>query len=163
MQIEIKRLHRELGTTILYVTHDQDEAMAMSDRIAVMNDGRLTYRTPRELYARPATTSSRLCRRVHCWRPSRCNWRSVRPSLGIVGAAQWPRRRSSRVTVSLRPVHLVVVAGGGDAGVPGSIEEVLFRGDTVIWIVDIEGAWLIAKWPPAAPSSQAWARRAGSR
>ena len=52
---EIKRLQKEIGTTTVYVTHDQDEAMTMGDRIAVMNGGRLEQAgTPEELYERPA-------------------------------------------------------------------------------------------------------------
>jgi len=54
MQIEIKRLHRLLGMTTVYVTHDQREAMTMSDRIAVMRDGRIVQvGTPRQVYDRP--------------------------------------------------------------------------------------------------------------
>src|SRR3954454_7254299 len=56
MQIELKRLQREVGTTFVYVTHDQNEAMTMSDRIAVMNGGRVEQiGAPREIYDRPAT------------------------------------------------------------------------------------------------------------
>lgn len=56
MQIELKRLLRELGTTAIFVTHDQDEALVMSDRIAVMNQGRIEQLdTPQALYDRPAT------------------------------------------------------------------------------------------------------------
>ena len=56
MQYEIKRLHRELGTTVLYVTHDQDEAATMSDRIAILNHGRVAQiGRPRELYEAPAS------------------------------------------------------------------------------------------------------------
>ncbi|MFL5337692.1 MAG: ABC transporter ATP-binding protein, partial [Geminicoccaceae bacterium] len=56
MQIEIKSLHRRLGITILYVTHDQDEAMAMSDRICLMNQGWIEQiGSPDELYFQPAT------------------------------------------------------------------------------------------------------------
>lgn len=56
LQVEIKRLHRELGTTFVFVTHDQEEALAMSDRIAVLRDGRLVQvGTPVELYERPAS------------------------------------------------------------------------------------------------------------
>jgi len=52
---EIKRLQRELGTTTIFVTHDQEEAMVLSDRIAVMRDGVLQqYSTPDETYSRPA-------------------------------------------------------------------------------------------------------------
>ncbi|MCW5263219.1 ABC transporter ATP-binding protein [Verminephrobacter eiseniae] len=56
MQWEIKRIHRELGTTIVYVTHDQEEAMTMSDRICLMNGGKIEQSgSPRELYLRPRT------------------------------------------------------------------------------------------------------------
>jgi spermidine/putrescine transport system ATP-binding protein len=56
MQVELKRIQREVGVTFVYVTHDQGEALTMSDRIAVMNDGRIEHLgTPREIYERPAT------------------------------------------------------------------------------------------------------------
>jgi putative spermidine/putrescine transport system ATP-binding protein len=56
MQLEIKQLHVELGITVLYVTHDQEEAMVMSDRICLMNDARIEQiGTPEELYFRPRT------------------------------------------------------------------------------------------------------------
>ena len=56
MQVELKQLQRELGISFLYVTHDQEEALALSDRIAVMDGGRvLQYGTGRELYDRPAS------------------------------------------------------------------------------------------------------------
>src|SRR5438445_708396 len=54
MQLEIKRIHRELRTTIVYVTHDQEEAMTMSDRICLMNAGAIEQiGTPEDLYFRP--------------------------------------------------------------------------------------------------------------
>ena len=56
MQIELRRLLRELGTTSVFVTHDQDEALTMSDRIAVMNRGAIEQLdTPEAIYRRPAT------------------------------------------------------------------------------------------------------------
>ena len=55
MRIELSRLHKELGTTMIYVTHDQVEAMTMGDRIAVFNKGRVEQLgAPMDLYARPA-------------------------------------------------------------------------------------------------------------
>ncbi|MDE2456191.1 MAG: ATP-binding cassette domain-containing protein, partial [Burkholderiales bacterium] len=55
MKMEIKRLHRELETTIIYVTHDQEEALVMSDRVALMNHGRIEQiGAPVDLYERPA-------------------------------------------------------------------------------------------------------------
>jgi spermidine/putrescine transport system ATP-binding protein len=57
MQIELKRIQTEVGITFIYVTHDQEEAMTMSDRIAVMRAGRIEQLgTPEELYERPETT-----------------------------------------------------------------------------------------------------------
>lgn len=56
MQAELRRIHRQTGTTFLYVTHDQEEALTMSDRIAVMSEGRVEQLAePRELYERPRT------------------------------------------------------------------------------------------------------------
>ena len=56
MQVELKRIQREVGITFVYVTHDQGEALTMSDRIAVMNDGSIEHLgTPREIYEHPRT------------------------------------------------------------------------------------------------------------
>jgi spermidine/putrescine transport system ATP-binding protein len=56
MQLELKRIQHELGTTFVYVTHDQEEALAMSDRIAVMNGGRVEQiASPREIYEHPSS------------------------------------------------------------------------------------------------------------
>ena len=56
MQVEIKRLHRETGATIIFVTHDQEEALALSDRVCLMNEGQIEQiGTPADLYDRPRT------------------------------------------------------------------------------------------------------------
>ena len=56
MQVELKRIQREVGITFVYVTHDQNEALTMSDRIAVMSDGSIEHlASPREIYEHPAT------------------------------------------------------------------------------------------------------------
>jgi ABC-type Fe3+/spermidine/putrescine transport system ATPase subunit len=56
MQLELRAIQRKLGATFVYVTHDQTEALVMSDRIAIMNDGRIVQQgTPREIYTRPAS------------------------------------------------------------------------------------------------------------
>src|ERR1700739_4625025 len=58
MRVEIKKLHERLGTTFIYVTHDQVEALTMADRIAVMDGGKLRqFGTPDDVYRRPANTS----------------------------------------------------------------------------------------------------------
>ena len=57
LQIELKRIQQEVGITFVYVTHDQDEALTMSDRIAVLNEGKIEQvGTPAEMYEHPATT-----------------------------------------------------------------------------------------------------------
>ncbi len=57
MKLEIKQLHEELGITVVYVTHDQEEAMIMSDRICLMNNARIEQMgSPRDLYFKPKTT-----------------------------------------------------------------------------------------------------------
>jgi len=57
MQVELKRIQRDVGITFVYVTHDQEEALTMSDRIAVMNRGRVEQvASPEDVYERPATT-----------------------------------------------------------------------------------------------------------
>jgi spermidine/putrescine transport system ATP-binding protein len=57
LQVELKEIQRDVGITFVYVTHDQEEALTMSDRIAVMNDGRVEQvAEPEEVYGRPATT-----------------------------------------------------------------------------------------------------------
>ena len=56
MQIELRHIHRNVGTTVVYVTHDQEEALSLSDRIVVMHEGRVVQiGTPREIYEQPAT------------------------------------------------------------------------------------------------------------
>jgi spermidine/putrescine transport system ATP-binding protein len=56
LQVELARIHRDVGTTFVFVTHDQEEAMAMADRIAVMNNGQIEQvGTPEEIYARPGS------------------------------------------------------------------------------------------------------------
>jgi multiple sugar transport system ATP-binding protein len=58
MRSEIKRLHQRLGATIIYVTHDQVEAMTLADRIAVLRGGhKMQYDTPDNIYNRPAALS----------------------------------------------------------------------------------------------------------
>lgn len=56
LQLELRRIHRELGVTVIFVTHDQDEAMTLSDRVVVFNEGRIEQvGTPQQLYSEPAT------------------------------------------------------------------------------------------------------------
>ena len=92
LQLEIKRIHRELGTTFVYVTHDQEEALVLSDRIAVFNQGRIEQiGTGRQLYDEPATLVRRqVHRRIH----HACAARPQRPAMRPRSTS--PARRSWR-------------------------------------------------------------------
>ena len=64
MQVELKQIQREVGITFVFVTHDQDEALTMSDRVAVMNGGVVEQcGTPEDVYERPSST----LRGRHSW------------------------------------------------------------------------------------------------
>ena len=105
MQAELKSLQRELGITFLFVTHDQDEAMALSDRIALLKDGALEQvASPREIYAHPATAyTAQFIGQTNLLRAQ------VRAGLAAIASLQW---RSSQpdgtLLFSLRPesIHL---------------------------------------------------------
>jgi ABC-type Fe3+/spermidine/putrescine transport system ATPase subunit len=100
MQTELKALQREVGITFIFVTHDQEEAMALSDRIALLRSGFLEQIAgPREIYGRPATAyvaqfigqTNLLCA-------------EVREGVARSGQLQWPTTEATgRVTFSLRP------------------------------------------------------------
>src|SRR5690606_4863011 len=116
---ELVDLHRRLGTTFVYVTHDQVEAMTMADRVAIMADGRLQQvGTPREVYERPANlfvagfvgtpamnTATGTLGEGHVM---------VGASPVAVGPVEAPG--SSTVVVGVRPEHLHVAADGGLRG-----------------------------------------------
>jgi spermidine/putrescine transport system ATP-binding protein len=100
MQGELKSLQRELGITFLFVTHDQDEAMALSDRIALLKDGSLEQvASPREIYAHPATAyTAQFIGQTNLLRAQ------VRSGLASVGSLQWPTNQPDGTALfSLRP------------------------------------------------------------
>jgi len=89
MQGELKALQREIGITFLFVTHDQDEAMALSDRIALLRDGALEQvASAREIYEHPATAyTAQFIGHTNLLRGE------VRDGIAECGALHWPRRR----------------------------------------------------------------------
>ena len=122
MRAEVRRLQRALGTTMLYVTHDQDEALALSDRIVVMRAGRIEQdATPAELYERPATpfvASFMGHENLFAWREGALQGpKGALPlPLNGLGAAS-----GSAVThLAWRPAQVPVLAAAGPGGgVPG--------------------------------------------
>jgi ABC-type Fe3+/spermidine/putrescine transport system ATPase subunit len=100
MQSELKMLQREIGIAFLFVTHDQEEAMALSDRIALLRDGALEQvASPREIYAHPATAyTAQFIGQTNLLRGE------VRRGIATCGALRWPLEEAETPAVfSLRP------------------------------------------------------------
>jgi ABC-type Fe3+/spermidine/putrescine transport system ATPase subunit len=109
MQSELKALQREVGITFLFVTHDQEEAMALSDRIALLRDGALEQvASPREIYACPATAyTAQFIGQTNLLRGE------VRVGVATCGALRWPISGSDGAALfSLRPEAISLAADG---------------------------------------------------
>jgi len=112
MQVFLKALQRDLGITFVYVTHDQEEALTMSDRVAVFNDGRLEQiGTPEEVYEHPASEFV----------------------AGFVGVSNVLERSGRRFTV--RPEKIVM---NGSAGEPGVVKDVQYAGAITRFVVELD-------------------------
>ncbi|MBI3858069.1 MAG: ABC transporter ATP-binding protein [Planctomycetes bacterium] len=122
LQEELRRLQRELAMTFVFVTHDQEEALGMSDRIALMNQGRVEQiGSPEEIYERPATRFAAEFVGSGNFFEGTGDGRSVRTKDGITiesGA-------SGDVTLLVRPEKMRI---NGGAGVSARVEEVLYQG-----------------------------------
>jgi putative spermidine/putrescine transport system ATP-binding protein len=100
MQSELKTLQREIGIAFLFVTHDQEEAMALSDRVALLRDGALEQvASPREIYAHPATAyTAQFVGQTNLLRGE------IRRSIATCGVLRWPLEEADApATFSLRP------------------------------------------------------------
>jgi ABC-type Fe3+/spermidine/putrescine transport system ATPase subunit len=136
MQIELRRLLRELGTTAVFVTHDQDEALTMSDRIAVMNRGAIEQlATPETIYRSPATAfvlefvglSSRLAGKVVG--PADGGVIAVDTSVGrLFGRGSFVA--GSDVVIAVRPER-IAVNQPGDNLVRAELRDAVFQGSKV--------------------------------
>ena len=100
MQYELKALQRDVGITFIYVTHDQEEAITMADRIAVMNEGvMLQVGTPREIYEHPARTSSPTSSARPISSPACCS--SAEPDgFGEVQTGRWHDHHGAAFTIA---------------------------------------------------------------
>jgi spermidine/putrescine transport system ATP-binding protein len=136
MQIELKRLQGETGITFIFVTHDQEEALTMSDRIAVMSAGKiLQVGAPRDIYDRPAERfvadfigeSNFLKGEIAGTAGGRA---TVRLSSGAEIPASLPEGFSptGAVTIVVRPEHAQLAAANGDASLSGTVENVVYLG-----------------------------------
>ncbi|HUG54871.1 MAG TPA: ABC transporter ATP-binding protein [Vicinamibacteria bacterium] len=141
MRAEVKALHRRLGTTFVFVTHDQEEALALSDRVAVMNDGRVEQvGSPAEVYDAPRTRFVAEFLAVRNLLEARVEAAEngtalVRTSGGLLLRSGAPGFvAGERVWVGVRPERLGF-SGAGENRVEGVLEDRLFLGDRSEWRV----------------------------
>ena len=156
MQIEIKRLQRELRFTAVYVTHDQQEALAMSDRIAVMNHGRIEQiDTPARLYKEPRTAfvSGFVgdCNRLDGFRLLDVQTGLLEGSQGVrlIGRPMEPLAAGDAAVLMVRPEDITIepMSAGQPNLLEGRIAELIFAGDLLrVHVVDASGQslWLKA-------------------
>jgi putative spermidine/putrescine transport system ATP-binding protein len=134
MQIELRQIQRTLGTTTILVTHDQNEAMSLSDRIVVMSQGRIEQiGTPQETYERPASAFvSQFLGKTNDFAATID--RTAVPARLVAGSwsAPAPAGFSGPVTISIRPERI----GFGDAGLNARIVTRIFQGNH--WLFQCE-------------------------
>ncbi|MGW3658614.1 ABC transporter ATP-binding protein [Streptomyces sp. NPDC005151] len=155
MQVELKAIQREVGITFVFVTHDQEEALTMSDRIAVFNQGRVEQvGTPAEIYERPAT-------------PFVAGFVGTSNLLTDDAAEQVV---GDRATYSIRPEKIRVLKESALADEPrhsratGTVAEVVYLGDATRFLVDLDaGGRLTALQQNLETSSEDVAAFRGSR
>ncbi|MCS6933213.1 MAG: ABC transporter ATP-binding protein [Acetobacteraceae bacterium] len=161
MQFELKELHRRLGLTLVYVTHDQEEALTMSDRIAVMRAGRIAQLgTPREIYDRP--TSRFVADFI-----GDTNILDGEPREGgLAMPGGWVSPVASLPpgvrAIALRPEQVRLTAAGGGI-VDATVEEANFLGDSMLLKLGLPaGVALLARVPrDADPALTTPGSRAG--
>jgi iron(III) transport system ATP-binding protein len=146
MRVEIRELQQRLGITSLYVTHDQVEAMSISDRIVVMNAGVVEQvGTPREIYVRPAS-------RFVAGFIGKVNFVPATAlgagRLAIAGREVGPLpvvdgRPGDTLTLAVRPEEIALAREGGD--LRGTVRRVIFLGSTAEYLVEVPGLgpWLV--------------------
>lgn len=134
MQIELRQIQRTLGTTTILVTHDQNEAMSLSDRIVVMSQGRIEQiGTPQETYERPASAFvSQFLGKTNDFAATID--RTSTPARLLAGSwsAPAPAGLSGPVTISIRPERI----GFGDTGLCAKIVTRIFQGNH--WLFQCE-------------------------
>jgi ABC-type Fe3+/spermidine/putrescine transport system ATPase subunit len=127
MQVELKQIQRDLGITFIFVTHDQEEALTLSDRIAVFNNGRIEQLgTPSELYERP--TSRFVADFV-----GTSNLFDDERSKTILGRDGHHSVRPEKMSVTRDGLH-----GAGVVNMPGTVVEAIYLGSGVRLVVDLD-------------------------
>jgi len=164
MQLEIKHLHDELGVTVVYVTHDQSEALTMSDRIAVFHQGRIQQLAkPGELYERPANAfvasfvgeNNRFDGTLVARDGASCRVR-LPDGTELAATAGADLAPGAAVVLSLRPERVMIGAHDGANTLPAQMLEVIYLGDHRKLRMRVAGSEEFVAKVPAAGA--AWSR-----
>ncbi|CAN5439383.1 ABC transporter ATP-binding protein [soil metagenome] len=152
LQLELRGLQQELGTTVVYVTHDQGEALTMADRIAVIHEGQLRQLgSPRELYEHPASVfvagfvgETNLIEATVVAAASPCVVRvGSGDELSIAVRSERPLEPGQAVRVAVRPERIGLSRGSSEGRVPGTLRgtvaQVVYVGDVVRYQLLVEG------------------------
>jgi ABC-type Fe3+/spermidine/putrescine transport system ATPase subunit len=149
VRTEIRRLQRELGITTVYVTHDQEEALSLSDRVAVLRDGRvLQVAAPRDLYERPANRFVADFVGVNNFVPGTCtgvaDGRAVidTPLGPVRGVAAGALQAGTRCVLAVRPENLTL-GDGGENRVEGRVVLASYLGSTLRYDVEAAGGLVL--------------------
>lgn len=144
LQLELRRIHRELGSTFIYVTHDQEEALVLSDRIAVFNEGKIEQiGTSEELYDRPKTLFvGKFIGESSVFKGMLRNGSVTAKGLTFMGKGEIP---NGPAAVLVRPERLEVSDPSGASlspeasnRIPGKIEDIVYLGSAVKYNVATE-------------------------
>ncbi|MFY9648052.1 MAG: ABC transporter ATP-binding protein [Terriglobales bacterium] len=144
MQVELKALQREVGITFIFVTHDQEEAMVMSDRIALLRSGELEQvASPREIYNRPATSYT-----AQFIGHTNLLHSNVSRGIATCGVLQWPTSLPEGATLfSLRPECIRQAAAAppthATARFSAKLRDQAFHGATDLLRVECEGGLIL--------------------
>ncbi|MFC5418103.1 ABC transporter ATP-binding protein [Bosea eneae] len=168
MRLEIKRLHQRLGTTIVFVTHDQVEAMTLADRIVVMRDGHiLQVGAPMELYEKPADvfTARFIGSPTMNIVPAKATAEAGHSALQLgEKPLAWPATLPADILVGVRPQELRVLGEGkaADLILAGTVAVVEPLGPETFVHVEAEGGLLLASAPAKNPPAVGSAVRLGA-
>src|SRR5437879_2395162 len=162
MQFELKQLQKKLGLTLVFVTHDQEEALAMSDRIAVMNGGRVEQvGTPAEIYNQPTTRFvADFIGDTNIFRGERTTTNAGGPALdvgkGLILALPPSETQGTGVlSVALRPEKIrLSQAGDAAASARGVVENTNFLGGAVLYRITLEGGHRVLVQQPNGGTSR---------
>jgi spermidine/putrescine transport system ATP-binding protein len=156
LQIELKALQEEVGVTFVYVTHDQEEALTMSDRIAVMSQGRVEQvGPPKEIYEEPATAYVADFLGVSNLMDARgagVGEGGCRVVIGeftlVAGQGEEDTRGDCKITIRPERVDLEPASSAGPNRIPGMVERVVYVGATLQVILHLAAGQTIQAWMP---------------